>query len=185
MILMMNNRYVERILKSLVISILFFSICFLFFPAVPTAANSNYKTVTTLDEVNQQVLQAIHGRESVIRIRYQGDVENLAMRLEQMLKQILASDDYLQHSIHAWEFEYTGYVGDVVLTFRFQYLTTLEQEEYVDRRVKEILAEIIKPGMSIDERQKAIHDYIVTNVAYDQSFSRYSAYNALAEGKAV
>jgi len=183
--MMDNNRYVGRILKSLVASFLFFSICFLFFPAVPTAANSNYKTVTTLDEINQQVLEAIYGRESVIRIRYQGDVENLAMRLEQMLKQILASDDYLQHSIHAWEFEYRGYVGDVVLTFRFQYLTTLEQEEYVDRRVKEILAEIIKPGMSIDERQKAIHDYIVMNVAYDQSFSRYSAYNALAEGKAV
>ena len=182
---MINVRYNRRISKSLVLGILFLTICFSLSPAVSVAADSEYETVTTLAEVGQRVLQSVYDRESVVQIRYRGDTENLTRALEQMLEEILASDDYLRYSIYRWGYGYRGYAGDVVLTFSFQYWTTLGQENYVDKRIKEILSEIIKPGMSTDERQKAIHDYIVTNVAYDQSFSRYSAYDALAEGKTV
>ena len=182
---MVNVKYNRQISKSLILGILFLLVSFSVFPAVSAAANSEYETVTTLAEVSQKILESVYNRESVIQIRYRGDTKNLTRALEEMLEEILASDDYLRYSIYRWGFEYIGYSGDVVLTFSFEFWTTLEQENYVDKRVKEILNEIIKPGMSIDERQKVIHDYIVANVAYDESLSRYSAYNALAEGKAV
>jgi len=182
---MVKVKYNRQISKSLILGILFLLVSFSVFPAVSAAANSEYETVTTLVEVSQKILESVYNRESVVQIRYQGDTKNLTRALEEMLEEILASDDYLRYSIYRWGFKYIGYSGDVVLTFSFQYWTTLEQENYVDKRVKEILNEIIKPGMSIDERQKVIHDYIVANVAYDESLSRYSAYNALAEGKAV
>lgn len=182
---MVNVKYNRQISKSLILGILFLLVSFSVFPAVSAAANSEYETVTTLAEVSQKILESVYNRESVVQIRYQGDTKNLTRALEETLEEILASDDYLRYSIYRWGFKYIGYSGDVVLTFSFQYWTTLEQENYVDKRVKEILNEIIKPGMSIDERQKVIHDYIVANVAYDESLSRYSAYNALAEGKAV
>lgn len=182
---MVKVKYNRQISKSLILGILFLLVSFSVFPAVSAAANSEYETVTTLAEVSQKILESVYNRESVIQIRYRGDTKNLTRALEEMLEEILASDDYLRYSIYRWGFEYIGYSGDVVLTFSFEFWTTLEQENYVDKRVKEILNEIIKPGMSIDERQKVIHDYIVANVAYDESLSRYSAYNALAEGKAV
>jgi len=64
-------------------------------------------------------------------------------------------------------------------------LTTKQQEEYVSQKVKQILSKILTPGMNDHKKLKAIHDYIVSNVAYDKTKSRFSAYYALIEQRAV
>ena len=71
------------------------------------------------------------------------------------------------------------------VTITAGYRTTLEQEDYVNNRVNEILDNIIEEGMSDQLKAKAIHNYIVNNVEYDTSLSRFTAYEALYDGKAV
>lgn len=65
------------------------------------------------------------------------------------------------------------------------------------KRAKEVLSEIIKPGMSQLEKEISIHDYLVKNVKYDNqvinalnndymvNFDSHDAYNVLINGKGV
>jgi hypothetical protein len=43
-----------------------------------------------------------------------------------------------------------------------------QEAHEIHGRLKEILGEILKPGMKAYEREKAIHDYVVKNHSYDQ-----------------
>ena len=51
--------------------------------------------------------------------------------------------------------------------------------------MERILQEILTPGMNDHQKTKAVHDYLVSNVAYDLNCREHSAYAALAKGKAV
>lgn len=67
------------------------------------------------------------------------------------------------------------------------YWTTLEQKQQVSQRVTEIMAQIITTAMSDEEKNKTIHNRVVSNVQYDtaQNDIQHSAYAALFLGKAV
>lgn len=54
-----------------------------------------------------------------------------------------------------------------------------------EQTVAQILAETVKPGMSQWQIALAIHDYLVVNCAYDETYTYYSAYDALVRGTAV
>ena len=59
----------------------------------------------------------------------------------------------------------------------------------LETKVREILATIIKPGMTDFDKELAVHDYIVNHCVYgtfnDGTEREYNAYGALIEGKAV
>ncbi len=71
------------------------------------------------------------------------------------------------------------------VTFSALYLESKQQADYVIAQAKATLKTLIKPGMSQDEKVKVIHDYIVTRLAYDESLTRYSAYEGLTQGTTV
>ena len=64
-----------------------------------------------------------------------------------------------------------------------------DEAKKLEKKVREIMAAIIKPTMSDFEKELAIHDYIVNNCEYgffnDDSEREYNAYGVLIEGKAV
>lgn len=69
-----------------------------------------------------------------------------------------------------------------------------EKAQLLYEKVEQILANEIQPGMSDFEKEKAIHDYIVTNCAFAEGYSSmersenedvYKAYGALVNGSAV
>jgi len=66
-----------------------------------------------------------------------------------------------------------------------QYHENAAQTDYVNKKVTATLKTIITPGMNAHQKVKAIHDWIVLNVAYDESLQAYSAYEALTSGKTV
>ncbi|MCK5681752.1 hypothetical protein KAI46_13165 [bacterium] len=110
------------------------------------------------------------------------DVGNV---IKQAIGEIEKSDAYLAFSWQGYDANYTGRNNDVVVTFVFRYDTTLAQEAEVSNRVNQILASILSVGMNDEEKAKAIHDWVVLNVAYDTSLVRHSIYAALFEGLAV
>ncbi|WP_218154678.1 transglutaminase domain-containing protein [Paenibacillus sp. UNC496MF] len=68
-----------------------------------------------------------------------------------------------------------------------------ERAGIVDKKAREILAEIVEPGMTEYERELAIHDYILLHAAYDYDNYRkdtvpadsYTMYGLLVDGVAV
>ena len=55
----------------------------------------------------------------------------------------------------------------------------------MNRKVTNVLKEIIKPSMTDHEKVKVIHDWIVLNLSYDTSLKKYTAYDGLVTGSTV
>lgn len=141
-------------------------------------------SVSSLAELRTLLLPAFNARQSSIEFTYTGPSADLN-QMQTLIDSIHADDDYLKFNMPGWTLKGQGYEGDYQVTLTLSYLTTLEQENYVDQAVTAILSAIIDPGMNSHQRLKAVHDYVVANVAYDTDYNKYSAYNALYHGQAV
>jgi hypothetical protein len=111
-----------------------------------------------------------------------GEVGDILARAETAA---VAGDDYLAFSIFGTYRSWGGFSGDVRVNYTVNYAASADQEQQVDTRVDEVLASILDPGMNHEEQLKAIHDWIVLNVAYDTTYQEYSAWAALFLGSAV
>lgn len=82
-----------------------------------------------------------------------------------------------------------------IYTYTFKYYTNKEQEDFVDNRLKnEIYPELNLSDTSLTDEQKIckIYTWIVNNISYDydnlnddSNFTKYTAYGALHDSKAV
>lgn len=149
------------------------------------AQSSNSGIIYSLSDLKNVLKDNMNNRSTDLSIAYKADTSGLKTNISNIIKDILSQDDYLNYSYAGYKFSYSGYQNDVTITFSFKYLATKEQEEFVDSKVNSILGQIVNSSMSSDEKEKNIHDYIVKNVQYDTTLTRYSAYNALYEGKTV
>ena len=75
--------------------------------------------------------------------------------------------------------------GTATFTYTVFYFTTAEEEQQLTEKVAEIMGKLALSGKSDYQKAKAIHDYICDNVTYDDTYSKYSAYDALCTGSAV
>lgn len=105
--------------------------------------------------------------------------------LNQAFNNITSNDDYLYFNLSQWSNSYSGYNGNVTVNYGFNYLTTKEEEQYTNGKVVEILNAIISDQMTVEQKEKAIHDWIVSKVEYDTSLKEHSAYAALKLGHTV
>lgn len=155
-----------------------------------SSSTENKIQASSLKKIKPLLKCAMENRESSMVINYKGmdcyKSGNIDMqKIEDILKEILNENHYLKYSLREYHIKVSGYYGDATIEFNFKYLTTKAQEEYVESRVKSILSHIITEDMNDYAKEKAIHDYIVSNVIYDTDLKEYSAYSALAKGKAV
>ncbi len=142
--------------------------------------------LANLTEVQETLALALQAREPDLSVRLrlpQGMI--LETVLEDIFEVIYRRDDYLRYSMQRKTYEWTTRAGVTTIDFRFGYHATREEEEVVERQVQEILEEITTPQMDDHLLTRAIHDYVVANVEYDQGRREHSAYAALVKGRAV
>jgi hypothetical protein len=76
--------------------------------------------------------------------------------------------------------------GGVTLSVKLKYY---DGSDYsmgdFDVRIKAILSNIISAGMSDEEKELAIHDWIIKNIKYDESYKIHDGYKTLIEHKGV
>ena len=87
-------------------------------------------------------------------------------------------DAYVTGGVDAVEVQY-AMEPDSAVTFRIQYRTTLQQERYVDRKVRK-LAGKVRLRKRIQRIQWGKH-YLITHMQYDNRY--YTAYDAFYRGK--
>lgn len=150
----------------------------------PNLLYSN-NSCSTIDQIKQVAKDNYLNRNTSFSIHYTGNFSDLKGILNEVLDYIDESDDYLANSIVSSEVRYHGYNQDVDIDFSVEYLLTYDQENWVDQKVNSILQNIIRTSMTQDQKEKAIHDYIVANTAYDETLVKHSAYDALHDGTTV
>ncbi|HEX9025392.1 MAG TPA: transglutaminase domain-containing protein [Clostridium sp.] len=98
-----------------------------------------------------------------------------------VIKDIAQKDDYLSRSLKRLEYEREGNRATVKVT----YLTTKEQEEYINKELATIVNSIITSNMSDYDKIKTINKYIVDRYEYDDSLLSNNVYSALTTGKTI
>ncbi|AFM43195.1 Ig-like domain-containing surface protein [Desulfosporosinus acidiphilus SJ4] len=155
------------------------------FPGVTLA--DTMQTAANLTDLQSLIYQDMVDRETPFEIKYTGDVQTLENgNLMSTMNKASTQDDYLALSFS--DIQYNANViskYDTVLTFTVSYITTKAEEDFVTSQAQSIVSSIITPGMTPDEKEKAIHDYITSHVSYDYSLQYHSAYDALTYGRAV
>lgn len=124
-------------------------------------------------------------RSERFSVSYTGDKQKLSDNMTNIIRESLKHDDYSAYILESYIYTIRSWGNKSTIAVEASYRETPEQTAEVDRITGEAMAEIIKPNMNDHEKVKAIHDWIVTHVEYDQSLSYYTAYNAVSLGKAV
>ncbi|SOB90771.1 uncharacterized protein DUF5050 [Ureibacillus xyleni] len=152
--------------------------------SVATVSNLAATNITDLTSILENELSK---RSTAISIKYTGDTTNILEKVNEIIKNYGFKDDYFRGILSKWQYGTYGYENNVTITVNLTYLTTPQQEAFIQSEVERIVDSIIKPSMSVVEKVKAINDYVVLNTTYsfDSSTTPHAAYAILNEGKGV
>jgi hypothetical protein len=154
------------------------------------------ETVLTADDYDslvKAVAEQYLERDNYFEIRYNADknaVYAITNDYDDFFDDIFSYDfpettsdlDYLEANMRSLHIGGTMYSTYTVFEFTQTYDTTYQEETYVDAAVDAILDSLNVYQSSQYKKIKAIHDYIVQHVEYDDSLVNYTAYDALYNG---
>jgi hypothetical protein len=140
---------------------------------------------TSLKQLQKDLTHALNQRLSSLQVTYSGSTSTLKKDMNELLDAALSSEDYLHYTVKTYRYNATTKGNISKITFRFTYWETLAQTNEVKKRVKQIVNKIVTTSMNDHQKVKAIHDWIVSNIAYDNRLVSHSAYDGLIKGKTV
>lgn len=157
-------------------------------PATPHDGSRDARSLQTAfsyTEFKEALWSQLETRTTAFSIRliYNFDFSDVGDIINAAFKEIESEDGYTGGNLHSRSLSWSGHDNDVTIEFAMTYVTTYSQEQAITQRVAEIIAEIISPSMTDEEKAKVIHDWVVLNVEYDQTYQHHSAYDALFEAK--
>ncbi|HHY74009.1 MAG TPA: Ig domain-containing protein [Bacillus bacterium] len=147
-----------------------------------TEATANTYKAVLLTDIEKIIQGSMAKRENTVVIKYKGSTNKLLDVISGYISKAIEADEYLNYSYRNVNMSYKAYGKDVTITLKFSYYESALEMKYVDQKVKAILTKIIKPGMNDHEKVKAVHDYLVLNLAYDTRLMNNSPYSALTTG---
>lgn len=148
-------------------------------------ASAQTVSVSNLKEFKDAVISNMDSRNTEFTISYKGDAKEFLAKKNDYIRQAYTSDDYLRWSWTSIKPKVENKDGNVDVTFAVSYISTKEQEDYVDDETDKIISQVIAPEMTDMEKVRAIHDFVLKVTAYDYTMQSRSAYSALANGKTV
>ena len=197
-----QGEIMKRIMRAVAVAVLVLGITF---TDSAIAFAETTATAGSLDEVTQIVSQAGVNREDKVVINYTGDPSDLDPIKDSINNYnpfiflygwLLQKDDpttsndadYLVGNLEYSNANYniTFDMKKRELIFNLEYFETLEQTEYVNTHVPEILNSIGMEGKSNYEKVKGIHDYVCDLITYDnESENCNSMYGAIVDRLAL
>lgn len=144
-----------------------------------------YEKVQNLNEIEYSIYKHLENRDNNFTILFSGTRKEFEDKILTCIKNAYSRDDYLERS---WlEIKPKARVTEdgIETTLDVTYITTKEQEEYIDTELKNVTNSIIKSNMSDLEKVKNINDYIINRYNYDYSQKSISVYSALTSSLAV
>ncbi|MCM3702881.1 transglutaminase domain-containing protein [Paenibacillus macerans] len=142
-------------------------------------------SVTSAKDIQDKLAAGLKARKPQIKLLYKGSTAKLESLMSTAMDQALDQDPYTKYVVNRYSYEWEGTSEFATVSVKFQYRETLEQSNYVFAKIKNIVAEIIQPEMNDHQKIKAIHDYVVRYLKYDQDLQKFTAYEGLITREAV
>ena len=128
----------------------------------------------------------INKRVQNFNISYSGSTENISEVVTNAIREnTKGTNDYLVASINEVRAKIKYNNNKAEINFNIEYVSTHEEESYVNEKVKEIVSKLITPQMDDITKIKVLNKWVIENVKYDYTLSRHNAYNALVDGNTV
>ncbi|MEJ8553212.1 transglutaminase domain-containing protein [Tepidibacter sp. Z1-5] len=140
---------------------------------------------TNLDQIEDNIKFAIENLDNEVNFTYKGDSSDMLQRVGKIVKKVIDENGEYTVLVNNYETETTSYAYKAKVKISFRYNLTKEEYSKVKERVNSIISSITDFTMSDYEKEKAINDWIVTNIEYDTTKEKTNAYTALFEGKTV
>lgn len=157
------------------------------FPAVAESEEEAGDVVkpNKLEQLELEIAKQFQIRSERFSVSYSGDKQELSEKLTDVIRAALKHDDYSAYILESYLYTIRSWGNRSTISIEARYRETKEQTAVVDDVVAKALATIIEPAMNDHEKIKAIHDWIVSHVEYDQSLTHYTAYEAVTSGETV
>ena len=135
----------------------------------------------SFDDFKENIISGLNNRDKNISIVFKGEITSA--EVSKILDDILKNDSYLRFCISNSSQSMSSYMGSNGIIINVEFETTKEQEDYVDKNVEFIAANITNSYMNDDEKEKMIHDYLLSRLKYSPEASFGNAYSALYYGE--
>lgn len=148
--------------------------------------NNNY--CNTMEQLEELAKDNILNKNTNFLIHYTGNLSDLSGPPKlpyKVMDYVTAYDNYAGYCVITCNTTIHGSDNNLDINFDVTYLLSQDEESWVDNKVDSILQNIIKNSMTQDQKEKAIHDYIISNVTYDETAKKNSPYNALHDGSTM
>ncbi|MFC4776163.1 transglutaminase domain-containing protein [Paenibacillus sp. GCM10023252] len=139
----------------------------------------------TMSALSEEIGRNFQARSTEFTVTYEGDNSQLSEQLPALIRQSLEGRDYVAYVLDSYVYTIRSWGDRSTIQLHAKYRESEEQTKVVQDSSRAILSSIIHPEMTQHEKVKAIHDYVVGKLEYDQSLQKYTAYEAVTEGTAV
>ncbi|SFE11615.1 Transglutaminase-like superfamily protein [Paenibacillus catalpae] len=139
----------------------------------------------TIDQLEEELASHFQSRSEHFTLQYKGDKHKLSDGLQNTINVALSQDDYTAYILDSYLYTIRSWGNLSTIKLEARYRETTEQTAVVDEMVSKAISRIITPQMNEHEKVKAIHDWVVDKLQYDETLKHYTAYDALTTGTAV
>lgn len=150
-----------------------------------TQVHARPTDMAAMESLQTEIEEKLAQHQTEINMTYNGNKSELSSGIAELLREAVSADDYIAYIVDSYFYTIRTWGMSAKIKLAVTYRETPEQSRLVEERVDEVLSGLVQPGMTIRDKVKKIHDWVVTNVEYDQSLTRYTAYEALTVGSAV
>lgn len=179
-----------------------FVVCLLLISSLFISNTAGAATVKTVDDFVELLYSTLVNRKADVEILYTGsNARDVEYNFDQYLLEALMMDkknttsdaDYLVGLYHGYSMRYNEQskflsgklVTNATFHIDFEYHETKKQTEKVEAKVASALRSLNINKLTDYGKVKAIHDYIVNLISYDDTYRYYSAYSGIVNKSTV
>jgi len=152
-------------------------------PLAPAAHAA--EAAATDSRLGAAIFQKLKARSENFTLQVPGSASASLKTADQAFEAAMNQDDYIRYAIKSYRYSATSDGTNATVDVEVTYWENAAQFAYVQSKAKQIEAAILTKGMNDYQKVKAVHDWVLTHVAYDQTLVKHSAYDALASGSTV
>ncbi|WP_186785864.1 transglutaminase domain-containing protein [Paenibacillus agilis] len=180
-----RSQWIHRSMRMMIATIIFVLMwgSYISWPHVEAESSS----VSFSDEhmMESWLAEQLAERTTMIQFKYEGSIDQFSQVLTDVLNDALYSNPFIRYNVSRYTFHWKSYGKGALVSVYVQYRETYEQYQQVRQYAKEQVKRLITPGMSDEQIVKILHDFVVDQLAYDATMTRFTAYEAITLGSTV